>query len=99
MSDWDEKRQLQQMRRAIERIQQNETNQVDALDRVADQLEIQNAVLFQAVRVLQRQNRIAMGRDPDDVPRQTSLASMVEDGVLHLAEGVDIDSARRWADE
>jgi hypothetical protein len=95
MSDDD----LEQMRYALRRIDEHQEEQTDALDRVADQLEIQNAVLFEAVRALQRQNRIAMGRDPDDVPSPTSLASMVEDGALHLAEGVDLEAAQRCADE
>lgn len=90
---------LTRLRRAIERIEENQRAQTEALEELGDRLAIQNAVLLEVVATQQRANRVAMGRDPDDWPSPKSRATTVEDNVLHLLEGVDLQTARRYADE
>jgi len=70
--------------------------QADALEDVAEQLEIQNAILLELVSTQQRRNRVALKRDPDDWPSPRSRASSVEDNVLTLREDVDL-RAVDWA--
>jgi len=83
----------------LERIEEHQDRQADALEALAEQQEIQNAVLFELVRELDRSNSIAMKGIPDEASRPKGKATAVQDGVLYLAENVDVDEARRWADE
>jgi len=96
MSDSTE--QLERLARSLERTEEHQERQADALDHLAEQIEIQNAVLFQLVQELDRRNSIAMAGHPDETSRTKSQANGVQDGVLQLAENVDVDEARRWAD-
>jgi len=92
MSEQDADEVLDEFRELTER-------QTTALEDLAEQVQIQNAVLLEVVSSLQRRNRIAMKRDPDDWPSPKSRATSVEDNVLHLAESVDVDAAERYADQ
>jgi hypothetical protein len=76
-----------------------EHRRADALEAIADQLAIQNAVLFELVRQQERRAEIAMERPPDETRTPESTATAVQDAALHLAERVDLDEVRRWADE
>jgi hypothetical protein len=73
--------------------------QADALEDVAEQLQIQNGILFELITELDRRNSIAMKGVPDDAQRPKSRATGVQDGVTYLAENVDVAEARRWADD
>ena len=85
-------------RQLLERAVESWERQEDALQDLAQQIEIQNAVLLELVSTQQRANRIAMKRNPDDWPSPKSRATSVEDNVLYLAESVDVDAAKRYAD-
>ena len=83
---------------SIDEFLEQSQRQTAAPEDLAEQVQIQNAVLLEVVSALQRRNRLAMKRDPDDWPSPKSRATSVEDNVLHLAESVDVDAAERYAD-
>jgi hypothetical protein len=95
----DDTREQTRQRRALERLEEHQARQAEALEAIANQVEIQNAVLFQLVREIDRGNSIAMQGIPDEAARPKGKATAVQDGVLYLAENVDLEAARRWADE
>ncbi len=84
-------------RRLDEQVEQ-QRRQADALEEVAERLQVQNGILFELITELDRANSIAMKGVPDDAQRPKSRATGVQDGVTYLAENVDLDEATRWAD-
>lgn len=73
--------------------------QADALEDLADQLATQNAILVELVRQQERRLEVEMERPPDETRTPEARATSVQDNALSLAERVDIDDARRWADD
>ncbi|WP_181685809.1 hypothetical protein [Halorhabdus salina] len=73
--------------------------QSEALEEIGDRLAVQNAALLELISTQQRANRIAMGEDPDDWPTPKSRAKSLEGNVLTIAEDLDLDAARRFADD
>jgi hypothetical protein len=83
----------------LERQEEHQRRQTEALETLAEQLEVQNGLLFELITELDRRNSIAMTGVPDEASRPKSRATSVQDGVTYLAEQVDVDEATRWADE
>jgi|GEM_PF-6481323 len=85
------------------RLQERQTEaaerQADALEDLAEQLAIQNGALQTQIRTLEKLVAVEFSGHPDDVPTPNSIASSTEDGVLSIAEQVDVDEARRWTDD
>lgn len=73
--------------------------QADALETLAEQVEIQNALLLQQNMALERLVSVQFRGNPDDAPRTASLASNTESFALDLRERVDLDAVGRVADE
>ena len=80
-----------------ERTEQLE-RQAAALEDLAEQIEIQNAVLLELVHAQHRRLCVDMGKDPDRYSRE-SQTGFVQDNVMDLFERVDVDTARLYADE
>jgi hypothetical protein len=99
MNDQRVEQSIDDLRRELSRHRAFHERQADALEAIADQLAIQNAVLFELVRQQERRAQIAMERPPDETRTPESTATAVQDAALHLAERVDLDEVRRWADE
>ena len=90
---------VKRVERELARQRDYQREQADALERVANQLEIQNAVLFELVRQQERRLEVEMEHPPDETRTPESRATAIQDGALYLAERIDLDEARRWADE
>jgi len=91
-------REIRQLRQTIQRIESHQEKQTEALEAVADRLEIQNAVLLELATEMARANNREIGRDPDDISTR-GKAKNVENHVLNLREQVDLDAVGRVADE
>jgi K+/H+ antiporter YhaU regulatory subunit KhtT len=83
----------------IQKLTRLQERQTEALEEIAEQMAIQNGALLSQTRTLEKLVAVNFRGNPDDVPTQTSIASATADGVLNIAEQVDIDRAQRWADE
>lgn len=68
---------------------------VSALERLTDQLEIQNALLAEQTSQLARLTHVQMGQHPDDVTGDYPQ-SFVEDNLLGLRERVDFNAVDKW---
>ena len=84
---------------AAERRNEILERQADALESLADQGRIQNGLLLEQTRALEKLVAVQFTGNPADVPSSRSLASSAEDGVLDLTEQVDLDAVGRVADE
>ncbi len=84
---------------ALERQEEHQRRQADAVEVVAEQTAIQNAVLFEVATMLDRRNSIELTGVPDEALQPKARAIGIQDWVLYLAENVDVDEARRWADD
>ena len=85
-------------RRLDEQVEQ-QRRQADALEDLAERLQVQNGILFELITELDRRKSIAMTGIPDDAQMPSSRATGVQEGVTYLAENVDVAEATRWADE
>jgi len=83
---------------AYARLAEQGERQTVAQEMIADQLELQNALLFELAIQHRREVRVLMGKDPDK-PRDTSHAGSIETNAVNLREYVDLDAVRRVADE
>lgn len=75
-----------------------ERRRTEALETIAEQLEIQNGVLLELVIQQERTARAVAGLDPDDFYSDRK-ANYVNDRVLELVEKVDLEEAHFWADQ
>lgn len=90
---------LKHLVRLQERQAEAAERQADALEDLAEQVTVQNGALQAQIRTLERLVSVQMAGVPDEAPTPTSVASSTADGVLSIAEQVDVDEARRWADD
>jgi len=75
-----------------------ENRQADALESLADQTRVQNAVLLEAVHELTALRHVQQGKLPHEFSAQ-GKAGAIEDRALELAERVDLDAVAMWTDE
>ena len=72
--------------------------QADALEALADQSRIQNALLLEIVHEKRARRRLAEGKMPHEFST-TGAATAIEDRALELAEKVDLESVALWSDD
>ncbi|QLH83343.1 hypothetical protein [Halosimplex pelagicum] len=75
-----------------------EKRQADALEALADQTRVQNAVTLELVHELTALRRLQAGDRPFEFSAE-GKAGAVEDRALELAERVDLDAVDLWTDE
>jgi len=75
-----------------------ENRQADALESLADQTRVQNAVLLELTHELTALRRHQQGDLPHEFSAQGKAGS-IEDRALELAERVDLDAVAMWTDE
>lgn len=68
-----------------------------ASDEIAEQLQIQNAILMEIATQLARSNMALVGRDPDD-HRRRGFAKSIENNALDLTEQVDLGAVDQLAE-
>jgi len=83
---------------AMEEATAAEKRQADALEALADQTRVQNAVTLELVHELTALRRLQAGELPHEFSAE-GKAGAVEDRALELAERVDLDAVARWTDE
>lgn len=82
-----------------ERLAEAQERQADALEALAEQMEVQNAAILSQTHAIEQLVAVQFSGNPADAPNTASLASRVEDGVLDLSTGVDLDAVERAARE
>lgn len=94
MSTNTEPDQVEEQLYQLTRLQERQT---EALETLAEQAEIQNAVLLEQTHALYRRLCFEMGNDPDNYGRSRQTG-FIEDNLIDLAQQVDLDEVRRWSD-